>query len=137
MSGNANTNYVPSGDVIASYQEFFNYNVKNVNISSDKYIDLITKTVEKSKSSGKVIIEIESSASKVPTKTYGTNSNLAYKRAQDAKDNIIKSLVNKGIKKENIVIKSVNSNVNGPEYNSDYNNASVYEKYQYVVIKIK
>ncbi|PJA06506.1 MAG: hypothetical protein COX70_09285 [Flavobacteriales bacterium CG_4_10_14_0_2_um_filter_32_8] len=137
LTNNANTNYVPTGDVIASYQEFFNYNVKSVNTSSEKYIDLINKAVEKSKSSEKVIVEIESSASKVPTKTYGTNSNLAYKRAQDAKDNIIKSLVNKGVKKENIILKNVDSNVNGPEYNSDFNNASVYEKYQYVVIKIK
>ena len=137
LSNNANTNYVPTGDVIASYQEFFNYNVKSVNTSNEKYVDLINKAAEKAKSSGKVTVEIESSASKVPTKTYGTNSNLAYKRAQDAKDNVIKSLINKGVKKENIVIKNVDSNVNGPEYNSDFNNASVYEKYQYVIIKIR
>ena len=135
-NNNVNTNYTPSGDVIASYQEYFNYNVKSVNTSNAKYKDMVSKAVEKAKS-GKVTIEIESSASNVPTKTYGTNSNLAAKRAQDAKDKIMKSLIDKGVKKENIVINKVNSNVSGPKYNSDYNNTSVYEKYQYVIIKIR
>lgn len=136
-TNNVNTNYTPSGNIIASYQEYFNYNIKDINTSDAKYIDMVNKAFEKSKSAGKVTIEIESSASHVPTKTYGTNNNLASKRANDAKDNIIKSLVNKGVKKENIIIKSVNSNVSGPKYNADFNNTSVYEKYQFVIIKIR
>jgi hypothetical protein len=136
-TNNVNTNYAPSGNVIASYQEYFNYNNKSVNTSDAKYTDMVNKAFEQSKSAGKVTIEIESSASHVPTKTYGTNVNLASKRANDAKENIIKSLVNKGVKKENIIITNLNSNVSGPKYNSDFNNTSVYEKYQFVIIKIK
>ena len=136
-TNNVNTNYTPSGNIIASYQQYFNYNNKNVNTSDAKYKDMVNKAVEQSKSAGKVTIEIESSASHVPTKTYGTNVNLASKRAKDAKENIIKSLIAKGVKKSNIIIKNVNSNVSGPKYNSDFNNTSVYEKYQFVIIKIR
>jgi hypothetical protein len=136
-TNNVNTNYTPNGNVVASYQQYFNYNNKSINTSDTKYTDMVNKAVELSRSAGKVTVEIESSASHVPTKTYGTNVNLASKRANDAKENIIKSLVNKGVKKENIIIKNLNSNVSGPKYNSDYNNTSVYEKYQFVTIKIK
>jgi hypothetical protein len=136
-TNNVNTNYTPSDNVIASYQQYFNYNNKSINTSDAKYKDMVNKAVEQSKSAGKITVEIESSASHVPTKTYGTNVNLASKRANDAKENIIKSLVNKGVKKENIIIKNLNSNVSGPKYNSDFNNTSVYEKYQFVIIKIK
>ncbi len=132
-----NTNYTPSGDVIASYQEYFSYNVKKVNTSSTKYIDMINKAVEKSKTSGNVIIDIESSASKVPTRTYGSNSNLAYKRAQEAKESVIKSLASKGISADKIIINDFSSKVNGPRYNSDYNNTGLYEKFQYIIIKIR
>lgn len=132
-----NTNYTPSGNIIASYQEYFNYNNKSINTSDTKYKDMVSKAVEKTKSAGNITIEIESSASNVPTKTYGTNANLAAKRAQDAKSKIINSLISKGVKKGNIIIKSVNSNVSGPKYNSDFNNTSLYEKYQYVIIKVR
>ncbi len=136
-TNDVNTNYTPTGNIIASYQEYFNYNVKSVNTSNAKYKDMVNKAYDKLKSTGKITIEIESSASHVPTKTYGTNSNLASKRANAAKESIMKSLLAKGVKKENIIITNVNSNVAGPKYNSDFNNTSVYEKYQYVIIKIR
>lgn len=133
---NVNTTYTPSADVIASYQEYFNYNVKSVNSKSSKYTDMINKIVSKSKTE-KVTIDIESSASKVPTKTYGTNSKLAYKRAQDAKNTLLSSLKAKGANLGNIKFNSLNSNVNGPNYNGDYQNSGLYEKFQYVIIKVK
>ncbi|PCJ25044.1 MAG: hypothetical protein COA97_08705 [Flavobacteriales bacterium] len=136
-TNNVNTNYAPSGNIIASYQEYFNYNIKSIKTSNLKYKDMVNKAVAKSKSAGKVTIEIESSASHVPTKTYGSNVNLASKRAKDAKEKIISSLVSKGVKKENIIITNLNSSVGGPKYNSDFNNTSVYEKYQYVIIKVR
>ncbi|MDF1673087.1 MAG: hypothetical protein P1U41_06255 [Vicingaceae bacterium] len=131
-----NTTYTPSGDVIASYQEYFNYNRKEINVSNGKYVEMITKALEKSKT-GKIIVDIESSASKVPTKTFGTNSTLAYKRAQSAKETLLKSLKAKGISTENITINNISSNVNGPKYNGDYQNSGLYEKFQFVLIKIR
>jgi len=128
---------VVSDIVIASYQEFFKYNVKKVNTSNQKYINTVNKAIERVNKDGKVIIEIESSASKVPTKTFKTNSILAYERAIDAKNIFINSLVEKGIQKEKIVVKNIDSGVNGPQYKGDYKNSSRYEKFQYVIIKIK
>ncbi len=121
---------------IASYQEYFNYNVKSINKSHSKYTIVINKIV-KERSNGKIYISINSSASNVPTKTYGSNKKLAKLRAEAAKTDIVSSLVNKGIKKENIIINNIKSEVNGPKYNSDYQNKDVYEKHQYVIISIK
>ncbi len=131
-----NTNYTPSADVIASYQEYFNYNVKDVNTSAIKYKEMINKALEKAKS-GTVVVEVESSASKVPTATFGSNSKLAYKRAEAAKQTILNSLKEKGVSTDKIKFNSLISNVNGPKYNGDYSNTGLYEKYQYVIIKIK
>ena len=131
-----NTNYTPSGDVIASYQEYFDYNRKEINVSNAKYVEMISKALEKSKS-GKIIIDIESSASKVPTKTFGSNTTLAYKRAQAAKETILESLKAKGISNANITINNISSNVNGPKYNGDFQNSGLYEKFQFVIIKIR
>lgn len=133
-----NTKPTPTvvGNVLAYYQEFFNYNVKDINTKSEKYIEMINKAAEKAKKEGKVIIDIESSASKVPTKTYGSNARLAFKRAMDAEDTIIKSLVAKGVSLEKIMINDVSSGVKGPQYNGDAGNTSVYEQYQYIIIKV-
>lgn len=124
-------------DAIAYYQEFFNYNVSKVNTASAKYVEMINKAVSHEKSTGKVTIDIESSASKVPTKTFGSNAKLAYKRAMDTQEIVINSLVSKGIKRENILINNISTGVQGPEYNGDFANKKMYEQYQFVIIKIK
>ena len=121
---------------ISSYQEFFNYNSKDINTGNQKYIGMIDKAIEQSKSTGKIKISLESSASYVPTKTYKTNTQLAFKRANDAKAKVIASLVAKGVNKDNIVILNINSKVRGPKYKGDFTNKSVYEKFQYVTIRV-
>jgi len=73
----------------------------------------------------------------VPTKTFGSNQNLAKKRAESAKSTITSSLTSKGIDKDNIVFNAIIQGVNGPKYNSDYTNKNIYEKYQFVIITIK
>lgn len=125
-----------AGAEIASYREYLNYNVKNINTSHEKYTKVIDKIL-KEKPTGKIYINIESSASYVPTKTFGSNKNLAKKRVEAAKKVITSSLVSKGIKKKNIIINTIKSSVNGPKYNRDYKNKSAYEKYQYVIITVK
>ena len=121
---------------IASYQEFFLYNNKELKTSDAKYISMINKAVEQSKSTGTVNISLESSASRVPTKTHKTNNKLAFKRANEAKEKVIASLVAKGINKNTITVLNINSKVRGPKYTGDYTNKTVYGKFQYVTIKI-
>jgi hypothetical protein len=135
---NSNTNSSSATNVgVASYKEFFNFNVKRINTSNKKYKDLIEKAIEKHKSTKKVIIEIESSASKIPTKTYGSNSKLAYSRAEDARDLIINELTKRGIDKNDIVIQRFDSGVNGPKFDGTPLDISEYEKHQYVMINLK
>ena len=120
-------------NVLASYQEFFNYNVKAINTNDAKFKELISKA----KSGNKITIEIEASASKVPTRTFKTNKNLAENRAEEAKKVILKSFKENGISESNVTFKKPKSLVLGPKYNGDYENKSVYEKYQYVIIRLK
>ncbi len=63
--------------------------------------------------------------------------NLASKRAEAAKKKISSSLIEKGIKQENIIFNYIGAKVNGPKYNSDYTNKDTYKKYQYVIITVK
>jgi len=132
-----NTNTVDNSTVLAKYQEFFNYNVKAINATASEYVGLLNKALEQSKTAGKVVIEIEASASRVPTKTFRTNKNLSENRAQVAKETVLKSLLEKGISKDKIVFKNVKSLVQGPRYKGDYKNKANYEKYQYVIIRLK
>lgn len=124
------------GVEIASYQEYFNYNNESIDTKNPKFLNVIN-TILKERPSGNIYISIETSASHVPTKTFGSNDNLAQKRAQAAKEAITSSLASKGINKKNIVFNTIKSSVNGPKYNSDYQNKDSYKKYQYVTITIK
>lgn len=125
------------GASIASYKEMFNYNAKEINTSNPTYIDLINKAVIQVSEKGKVVIDIESSSSKVPTTTYGTNQNLSKVRLNEAVKTIIDALIDKGISKEKIIINDTKSLVQGSVYNSDSGNKKKYEPYQYVIIKIR
>ncbi len=87
---------------------------------------------------GDAKIIITSSASKVPTATWKTNSVLTKKRANDTKALLEKVFAKQGIKSEEYNFVDINTLITGPEYNGDYNsNMSTYEKYKYVRIFIK
>jgi len=135
-SNNTTSNNTNDSKVLATYQEFFNYNVKTINKSSTKYNELLDKAVEKAKT-GNVVIEIEASASRVPTRTFKSNKNLSENRAEESKQTILKSLTQKGISKDKISFENVKSLVQGPKYKGDFQNKKVYEKYQYVIITLK
>jgi tetratricopeptide (TPR) repeat protein len=131
---NTGNSLTQSNSIIASYQENFNYNRKGINSSNTQFSSMITKAVNKG---GKISIDIESSASRVPTKTFKSNINLASLRGDEAKRIIIDLLKTKGVSEENIVINKINSIVSGPKYIGDYTNTKKYNKFQYVKITIK
>lgn len=136
-SSNENKGQQDNKQVLASYQEFFNYNVKELNASNAKYIELISKVVENVNGDKKVTIEIEASASKVPTKTFKSNDALAKNRGEEAKEAIINALKAKGVNMDKVSFKKIKSLVQGPSYKGDFENKDVYEKYQYVIITVK
>ncbi|NQX97771.1 MAG: PD40 domain-containing protein, partial [Flavobacteriales bacterium] len=123
--------------LITFYQEFFGYNIREVNTNHPDYIKMIEGALIRIKATGKISIDIESSASKVPTKTFKSNINLASLRGDEAKAVILKSLTDKGVNADNIEINKINSIVSGPRYTGDYKNTEKYHKFQYVKITIK
>lgn len=123
---------------VAEYQRFYKYNKKGVKddlARFERFADSLAKIVE---INGVAYVEIESSASKVPTTTYKTNTNLTNKRAEDAKKAIIEAMKKRGIDPAKVKISSYNTLVQGPSYKNDFDtNMETYEKYQYIKLKAK
>ncbi len=80
------------------------------------------------------IINIEASASKVPTTKFGSNEILSNERGKNMKSLIISSLKKKGINIDLFVF-NINALVQGPEYEPDKaNNHSIYKEFQYIKV---
>lgn len=118
-----------------SFKKFFRYN-QNVVGETDKNYNSFIKEAANSLKQGKSI-HIEASASKVPTTTFKDNGKLASVRAEKMKAKLIADLKAKGIKVNPESI-TINTLVEGPEYNNDFiEKKKTYEQYQYVRVIIK
>ncbi len=120
-----------------NFEKFFGYNVKDINKSDKLYAEFINNLVRIIERDGSVKINIESSASKVPTKTFVTNENLAEKRALEAKLLLFISLKEKGVKSDQVIMNNIVHLVQGPEYTNDPSNHKKYQKFQYVKLSIE
>lgn len=125
-------------DVIAYFQKYFPYNAKDISEKNREFIAFIKDIANIVKVRGYADIIITSSASKVPTRTWKTNSILTKKRAYDTKALLERVFAREGIKKDQYNFVDINTLITGPEYKYDYiKNRKTYEKYQYVRIFIK
>ncbi len=125
-------------NVIAYFQRYFIYNAKDINRNNKDFVSFVNDIAELVKYRGYADIMITSSASKVPTRTWKTNSALTKKRAYDTKALLELVFAEKGITKDQYNFIDINTLVTGPEYKGDYkSNRATYEKYQYVRIFIK
>ncbi len=116
------------------FQIFYGYNQKGIPKEKERFntfIDGVNKIIDKN---GTVKIELEGSASTVPTKTYSTNKNLSSLRTVEAKNILIKKLKEKGVDISKFKIVSENSLVQGPQYKGDYRDKEKYGKFQYIKI---
>ena len=82
-----------------------------------------------------VTINVYSSASHVPTKTYATNENLTRIRAENMKYDIIAYFEKNEKFKGHVNVVIVTAIVQGPEYVKDAGNTKKYGPYQYVGLK--
>lgn len=118
------------------FVHYFDYNKNKLYTNRGDLKDFV-KQVEKQLKDGreKVTINIYSSSSKVPTKTYESNENLAKIRAENMKYDLTTYFDNipelKG--KVNVVI--VTAIVDGPDYNKDFRDKDKYKTYQFVGLK--
>lgn len=117
------------------YQKYYGYNLKGVDSDEemwDKYVAGIITMIEKR---GYAKVEIEGSASYVPTKTWKKNSILSEKRAEDGKKKLLAELEKRGVDTSKVKFVAVNSKVQGPKYEGDFKNTEKYGKYQYLKMK--
>lgn len=133
-------NKVPISDGMVQdtlyYQIYLKNNVSKINESDPKYIEFINNIKKNFSKTGKVTILSTSSASKITTKTYSSNKDLATSRANASKQQVLRSLLAAGIPENKINFEKVKSFVAGPDY--DPKNKSIpkeeYEKHQYIKI---
>ncbi len=131
---------MPIDPVIASdYENFefkynFGYNKNKLSVKRGK-LKRFVKDIEKQLKDGResVTIKIVSSASQVPTKTFGSNEKLAEVRAENMKYDLIQHFEKKFAGKVNVVV--VSSTVGGPAYEDDSADKDKYWPYQFVSLK--
>ncbi|MFN5846520.1 MAG: hypothetical protein ACK46O_12505, partial [Flavobacteriia bacterium] len=82
----------------------------------------------------KITINIRSSASYVPTKTFGSNDKLARSRANRIKSELETYFASKGMKTK-VTVKVVSAVVAGPKYDGDFENQAKYRDYQFIELK--
>ncbi|MBI3136424.1 MAG: PD40 domain-containing protein [Bacteroidetes bacterium] len=120
------------------FQYNFGYN-KDKFDTHNEALQLYVKGIKQVIESGqKVTVVISSSASKVPTKSYASNQELANQRLKTGKDILIKLLKSEGIDVTQITFVEKEALVQGPEYNNDaVEKANIYQRYQYIKFEIQ
>jgi tetratricopeptide (TPR) repeat protein len=120
------------------FDKFYRYNEKDIPLDEARFTIFMNDMAEMIKTYGSVTISIEGSASKVPTQTWKTNDILANKRAEDAKEKILKAIKQKGLDASKIKIADVNAIIQGPNYENDpVAGVKKYEPFQYIRITAK
>lgn len=117
-----------------NYQIYYGYNKKELQSENKDLFSFIEEIIKIIKINGEVKLELEGSASKVPTNTFNSNQDLADKRCINAKNIILSELKKHNISSKNIIFISEKAIVQGPEYNNDAYNKQKYSKYQYIKI---
>jgi hypothetical protein len=131
------TRTTPDASYADEYTKMYAYNAKDIDLNEARwraFIDVVVGLIEKN---GEARVVIEASASKVPTRTFGTNENLSRQRMEDARKRIVEAVGARGKDANLLKLEAVNNLVQGPRYGSDPQNTEKYEKYQYVKLKVR
>lgn len=125
----------PSPPQDIALKHFFDYNADKLTVDDGKLKNFAIQ-IENQLNNGveKLTINIYSSASNVPTKTFGSNEKLAKSRANRIKNELLAYYEAKGLKGK-INIKVVSAIVQGPPYDGDYENLDKYRDFQYIELK--
>jgi hypothetical protein len=112
----------------------FGYNKNKVDVDRGE-LKRFLKDVEAQLEDGRqqITVKIVSSASNVPTKTFGTNEKLAEVRAENIKYDIANYFSKKYAGRVNVVIER--TLVDGPVYEEDSANRAKYEPFQFVSLR--
>jgi hypothetical protein len=124
---------------VSNYENYefkhnFGYNKNKLSTSRGdlkRFVKKIEKELKKGRQS--ITIKIVSSASTVPTQTYGTNEKLSEVRAENMKYDLLNHFKKKYADRVNIVV--VETKVGGPAYEEDAENKDKYVPFQFVELK--
>lgn len=118
------------------FMKYFEYN-KNKVTNTDQELKTVLSKIEDQIKQGRetITINIYSSASKVPTKTYGSNEKLAQLRADNFQKQLLAYIDAKSELKTKVKVKITTVIVDGPEYEKDSVNKGKYRPYQFVGFK--
>lgn len=116
-------------------KHYFVYNADKLSVIEGKLKGFVTE-VEKQLSSGResVTIAIYSSASNVPTRTFGSNDKLARSRAKQMENELKTYFESKGLSAK-VKVRIAEAKVQGPKYEGDFESTEKYREYQYIEIK--
>ena len=118
-----------------SFQKFYGYNEKGVVSEEVRFKTFLSGIKSILEQKGTVNIEIEGSASYVPTRTFGSNKKLSTYRSSEAKEMLINKLKTAGVDLSTVKIVAINSVVQGPKYKGDFKDTEKYGKFQYIKLK--
>lgn len=118
------------------FMHYFDYNKNKLFVDKGKLKDFVNEVEAQLKEGRSAItINVYSSASHVPTKTYETNENLTKIRAENMKYDLITHFENNPEFKGKVNVVIVTAIVDGPDYVKDSRNQKKYRPYQFVGLK--
>ena len=119
------------------FKKYYGYNLSGLTSEEERWNNFVKGVEAIIEARGFVQIDLIGSASKVPTRTFKNNQNLAENRSSKAMKFLKDELKKKGIKDDQIKVVTLQSKVQGPKYQGDFKNTEKYGPYQYIEIKAK
>ncbi len=118
------------------FMHYFDYNKNKLSVDKGT-LKKFVKSVEDQLNAGRptITINVYSSASKVPTKTYETNEKLTQIRAENMKYDLSTYFESKDDFKGKVNVVIVSAIVDGPDYVEDAKSVKKYRPYQFVGLK--
>lgn len=117
----------------AYYERYFVYDIGEYDKDERNFVAFLEAVVAMSKSGKTVMIEVESSASTVPSSRFNDNQELTHHRNQEAASQIAAELKARGLKQgTDFDFSGPSELVQGPAYGNDAWKKDKYEPFQYI-----
>jgi len=121
----------------AEYVQKFQYNEKSIEGEEADFKQFVKSLIPLLEKYKDIKIQIESSASNVPTKTFSNNSELTKQRAIAAREKMLDILAQKQADLNKVIFLDDNNLIQGPAYTADYKKQMAkYLPFQYVKIRV-
>ncbi|HMC96698.1 MAG TPA: hypothetical protein VKG92_03540, partial [Flavobacteriales bacterium] len=103
----ASKHVAPDGSYADEFAKFYAYNVKDIDQSDARWVQFIDVVAGLITNNGQALVVIEGSASKVPTRTFGSNENLSRQRMEDARARLVEAVRARGLDPDKLRLEAV------------------------------